>query len=282
VLIGVNLNADVFTYPAPLRQLAITAEDLGYESLWTGEHILLSTIMTPQSRWDPSTRMLDPLVAFAHLSAITSRIVFGTGILLLPQRQPALLAKQLASLDVLSDGRILFGVGVGRAEAEYAALQIPFETRGARADEYIDAIRELWNAPAPTFDGDFVKFADVDAHPRPVTPGGPHLMVGGRGPGPYRRAITRGNGWYGSTPTVEETSQALGGLRRAAQMYERPEALGPLEITIHTPVDSLDARQVQRFAEIGVHRLVLLPPEGANLDTTRRFLENHAPARLLG
>ena len=243
--------------PEAAARVARALEDAGFESAWTGEHVVLPDPQVPPSPAPPQTPMLDPAVALTWAAAHTERLRLGTGIVILPQRNPAVLAKEIASLDVLSGGRALLGIGAGYLEPEFAALGVPFARRGARTDEYIDAMRALWNDEQPAFDGEFVSFSGIDAQPRPVQAGGVPIVVGGWSPGACRRAISRGNGWYGFALDVAATESCLAALERARGEVERPASLGTLELSV-TPPPGVDADAVKRFAELGIDRLTLL------------------------
>jgi probable F420-dependent oxidoreductase len=195
----------------------------------------------------------------------------GTGIVLLPQRNPVVLAKELASLDVVSGGRLLFGLGVGYLEPEFRALGIPFEERGARADEYLDAMKTLWADEKPSFDGRFTSFSGVQARPRPLQQPHPPIIVGGRSNAAYRRATRRANGWYGFALDFEGTEAALSGLRDSAKQAERPASLGDLEISV-TPTCKVDRDAIRRFEDMGVQRVVSLMP-GRDRDSILAFVE---------
>ena len=177
--------------------------------------------------------------------------------MILPQRNPLVIAKEMASLDVLSGGRLLFGVGVGYLRAEFDALGIPFEEKGARTDDYLEAIVALWTQEKPFHQGPFVSFSGVDAHPRPVQKPHPPIVIGGQSRGAFRRAVRRGQGWYGFLQDLEATRRALAGLEEAAKEVERPAGLAPLEISI-TPPPGLDLDMARRYEDLGVHRLIPL------------------------
>ncbi len=164
-------------------------------------------------RWNRAIAILDPIIALTFLAAQTRRVRLGTGIIILPQRNPLVLAKEIASLDVLSGGRFIFGIGVGYLEPEFRALGIPFADRGPRTDDYLAAMRAIWSEPAPAHQGRFVQFAGVQAYPRPVQQPGPPIVVGGRSPGAYRRAVEQGAGWYGFALSLERTAEAIAALR---------------------------------------------------------------------
>ena len=256
-LFGINTGA--CSRPDAAARVAHAAEAAGFESVWTGEHVVLPDPQAPPSPVPPSHPMLDPAVALAFLAATTSRIRLGTGIIILPQRNPVVLAKELASLDVLSGGRLVFGLGAGYLRPEFDAVGARFEDRGARADEYIDAIRALWTQPSPRFSGRTVRFSGIDAQPRPVQKPHPPIVVGGHSPSAFRRAVARGNGWYGFLRDLDAVRKALAGLAEAAHAVPRPAELGPLEISI-TPPPGTDLDAAQRYRDLGVARLTLLAP----------------------
>ena len=237
--------------------MARLAEELGFDSIWAGEHVVVPSPRVPPSPMEPEDPILDPLVHLGFVAAATERLLLATGIIILPQRNPLVLAKQAATLDVLSAGRLLLGIGAGYLEPEMTAIGVPMADRGARTDDHLAAMRALWTQPGPVdHHGPFVDFSGVDAHPRPVTPGGPRIVVGGHSPAAYRRAVTSGHGWYGFGLTPELTAACLEGLRRAADEVERPAALGDLEVSV-TPRRRLDAEALDAFDAAGVHRLVL-------------------------
>jgi probable F420-dependent oxidoreductase len=257
------------SYPDAMARIAQAAERAGFDSVWAGGHPFLSET---QSRIPPRLSQPDPIVALTFIAAHTRTIRLGTGIILLPQFHPVILAKQLASLDVLSGGRLIFGIGVGWSEHEYAVLGIPYHERGARSDDYLKAMRILWSEDKPVYHGRFVSFEGVQAYPHPVQQPHPPIVVGGNSPGVYRRAIEQANGWFGYALDVEESARAIAALREAAKRYTRPAELGELELSVapRVPVDSATA---QRFAELGVDRLILIPPP--NMDTLglERFID---------
>jgi probable F420-dependent oxidoreductase len=255
-LFGINTGA--CARPETALRVAAAAEAAGFESVWTGEHVVLPDPQAPPSPVPPDHPMLDPAVALAFLAAATSRIRLGTGIIILPQRNPLVLAKQLASLDVLSGGRLLFGLGAGYLRAEFDAIGARFDDRGARTDEYIDAIRALWTQQSPSFAGRSVRFSGIDAQPRPVQKPHPPILVGGHSPSAFRRAVSRGNGWYGFLRDLATAKQDIAGLADAARAVARPAELGALELSITPPRIDLDG--AQRYRDLGVARLTLLAP----------------------
>jgi probable F420-dependent oxidoreductase len=237
--------------PAVLAGRARRAEEAGFESIWVGDHVALPR----EARGDTEAR-LDAVTALAYLAAVTTRVRLGFGVLVLPQRQPVLMAKQITSIDVLSGGRVIVGIGAGYVEPELKSTGVPLAERGARTDEYLAAMRELWTSPEPAFDGRFVSFDGVFQTPQPVQKPHPPVVVGGHSDAAMRRAVRSANGWYGVYVSLEETVALLHRLRAVAA--ERPSELGELEITI-TPRPPLDLSTVERYAELGVHRLLVQP-----------------------
>ena len=271
-LFGINLGA--CADPEAGASVARAAEAAGFESVWTAEHVVLPDPQTPDSPIPARTPLLDPAVALSYVAAHTRTIRLGTGIIILPQRNPVVLAKELASVDVLSGGRLIFGIGAGYLRAEFEAVGASFADRGEQTNEYIEAILALWTQEKPSFEGRFVAFGGVDAQPRPVQKPHPPIVIGGMSPPALRRAARYGNGWYGFALDLETTTRCVAGLREAQQSVARPAELGRLEISV-TPSGPLDADAVSRFEDLGVDRLVLLAL-GGSADDLIAFVEKMA------
>jgi probable F420-dependent oxidoreductase len=269
-----SVNAYAAAEPRTLGRLARAAETAGFESLWGGEHVVLPDPQAAPSPMAPSDHILDPVIALTYAAAVTTKVRLGTGIIILPQRNPLVLAKELASLDVLSSGRLIVGIGVGYLEPEFRALGAPFADRGAVTDEYLAAMRAIWADAKPAYRGRFVTFSDIQAHPQPVQRPHPPIVVGGRSAPAFRRAVQQGNGWYGFGMNLEATERALDGLRKAAAQTPRPAALGALEISI-TPGRgvAVDLATCERYAALGVHRLIVMPPASLDADGLARYVE---------
>jgi probable F420-dependent oxidoreductase len=250
-LFGINIGA-LGNVDAMLR-VAQAAEAAGLESVWTGEHVVLPDPQVPPSPSPPQAPFLDPAIALAHIAAATERIRLGTGIIILPQRNPLVLAKELASLDVVSKGRLLFGLGAGYLEPEFRALGAPFAERGAVTDEAIDAIKALWTMDSPAYAGQFFHFSGIDAQPRPVQKPHPPIVIGGMSKPAARRASRRGNGWYGFRTDVEATRRSMRWI--AEDAAQRDATLGEVEISV-SPPEPVSAETIERYGEIGVSRLV--------------------------
>jgi len=273
-LFGINFGpcAD----PAVAARVAQAAEAAGYESVWTGEHVVLPDPQAPPSPAAPQTPMLDPAVALGFLAGHTRRIRLATGIIILPQRNPLVLAKELASVDVVSGGRLIAGLAAGYLKAEFDALGVSFERKGERADEAIEVLRTLWTQPKPSFRGEFWSFSGIQAHPMPVQKPHPPIVVGGHSPGAFRRAVRQGNGWYGFALDLERTRACVAGLEKARAEVARPAELGKLEIGL-TPAVALDRDTVRRYEDLGVERLVPIA-RGRTADELVAFVEQTARA----
>ena len=247
-----GIGSGICAHPAVAKRIAQRAEALGFDSLWTGEHVVLPDPRQAPSPAPPDFAMLHPSTALAYLAGVTERVKLGTGITLIAQRNPVVLAKEMASLDVVSEGRLLLGIGAGYLHQEFAALGVPFQERGARTDEYVAAMRALWNDERPSFHGRFVQFDAIQAMPRPVQDGGPPIVVGGASDAALRRSVDYAQGWYGFALNVEQTAGVLERLRRLGG--------DGLEISV-TPSVRLNAETLAQYAELGVHRLIALLPQ---------------------
>lgn len=270
-LFGINFNVCARD-PAVMTRVAVTAEEAGWESVWTGEHFVLPADFAPPSPAPPDTPMLDTFVALATVAAHTSTLLLGTGVTVVPLHQPLALAKRVVSLDVVSGGRFLFGVGVGYLEAEFRALDTPFDRRGRRLMDHLAAMQAIWTQES---------FEGVRAEPRPVQTPGPPLHFGGYVTHSYERAVTQGHGWYGFALDLPQIERCTAELRSVAAGLERPDRLPPLEVSVTPdPRMPLDPETMTRLSELGVDRLILLPPRGAHADGEKllRFVEEE-PAR---
>ena len=278
-LFGINFGPCANAQTA--LRVAQAAEKIGLESVWTGEHVVLPDPQVPPSPVPPETPFLDPAVALAFVAAGTTTIRLGTGIIILPQRNPLVLAKELASVDVVSQGRLIFGLGIGYLKPEFDALGIPFAHKGARSIEYLEAMLAVWTQPKPAYHGRFVSFEGIQAFPHPVQKPHPPIVIGGcrfctgcgnagATPEAYRRAVSHGNGWYGFALDVAATARCIDGLKTAQRERERPASLGELEISV-TPAGKLDDDAVKRFADLGVQRLIVYRPAASEADALAKL-----------
>ncbi len=252
------INYGTCADPDAAVTVARHAEAVGFESVWSGEHVALPDPQPAGFAIPPTLPFLDTTVALTLVAAHTATVKIASGIILLPLRNPVVLAKELASIDIVSRGRLIVGVGAGYRAEEFAAVGVPLAERGDRMEEYIPALRALWTMDHPHHRGRFVSFSGIDAHPRPVQRPCPPIVVGAENPRALRRAVTMANGWYGFSLDVGATRELVERLRRLAEEYERPAELGRLEISV-TPSGRLSRSTVEQYEQLGVDRLVLLP-----------------------
>ena len=222
-----------------LDAVASQAESRGFSTLWVGEHVVM--IDEPASRYPysadgripipPDADWLDPFVALSFIAAATGRIRIATGVLLLAEHHPVIVAKQAASLDVLSGGRLALGVGVGWSAEEFAALGLPFRGRARRLEEGIAAMRTLWREDVATFLGDDVRFEAIRVNPRPLRDRAVPIVIGGDSEAALDRAVRLGDGWYGfNLGTAEAIADRVDSLR--ARCRARGRDPGTLEIVV--------------------------------------------------
>jgi probable F420-dependent oxidoreductase len=263
------------------------AEALGYDSVWTTDHVLMA-----KDQPEPYGTILEAITTLTSVAAVTERVRLGTSVIVLTQREPVLVAKQAATLDVLSNGRLILGVGAGWNEREFGFLSASFHDRGRRLDEYIQVLRTLWSAPDPRFAGQFVRFEDVSFQPRPVQPGGPPIWLGGGSRAALRRAATLCDGWHAVGTTVEDFAagmrtirtlagerQVVGSVRlRAAvgrRLPEQRSARGQVQALLSGSREEVVDR-IQAYAAAGASELVLsfgADDLEANLADMRRFAD---------
>jgi probable F420-dependent oxidoreductase len=276
-------NVGPFGEAENLVRFAQTAEAAGFESLWAVEHVVVPVGYESEYPYSESGRMPgpenspipDPLVWLSYAAAVTKRIRLGTGILILPQRHPAYVAKELATLDRLSKGRALCGVGIGWLEEEFRTLGIPFDERVGRTEESIQALRKLWQPGGQAFDGRYYRWEAVESNPKPVQQPGVPIIVGGHVKGAARRAARLGDGFFPARS--ERLPELLAVLRDECGKIGRD----PAEIEI-TSGGSPDLDAARRLEDQGVARMVVGPPH-IEIEAACRGLEkigNEVIARL--
>jgi probable F420-dependent oxidoreductase len=253
-LFGMNMRPCV-TADA-IVTMARAAEDAGFESFWGGEHIALADPQTPSSPMPPHTVFVDLGVTMAFAAAHTRTIRFGTGIIILPLRNPVVLAKQLASVDFMSNGRLILGIGIGNLEFEFNAAAMPFAHKGKRAEEAIGVMKALWMMDKPEFRGNFFSFSGVRAEPRPLQKPHPPIVFGGKSSYAFSRTARLGDGWFGYGLDLEATANCIAGIRAACAKHAR--RFDEIEVSI-TPKAELDHDLVRRYADLGVRRLIISP-----------------------
>jgi probable F420-dependent oxidoreductase len=252
--------------PEVIRAVAVAAEAAGFATLWWGEHVVL--VDRPASRYPYSADgriavpadadWLDPLLGLSYAAAVTSRITLATGVLLLPEHNPVLAAKQAATLDVLSGGRFTLGIGTGWSAEEFAALGVPFARRGARAAEYVAAMRTLWSDDVASFRGEFTSFEGVRVNPKPVRGRRIPVIAGGNSDAALRRAAAFADGWYGFNLTLAAALERIAALAGQCERHGRRAG----ELTVAVALDGGDPGMLPELARAGLTELVLVatPP----------------------
>ena len=251
-------NTDKYAANTALAvELVQAGEEAGFESAWTVEHTVIPSGYESVYPYSESGKIAggaedlilpDPLIWMAHMAGATERIKFGTAILILPQHSPVVCAAQVATLDYMSGGRALLGIGVGWLKEEFDAIGAPFERRGVRTDEYVAAMRALWANDCASFEGEFVQFRDTYCLPRPIN-GSVPIIVGGDTDYAARRAGRLGDGYFPARDTPQERIDLA--RRTAEECGLDPDAL---EITMPMPEDPDD---IPNMKARGVDRLVV-------------------------
>jgi len=269
VMLGVGQGCGV-AYRDYTDRAVSHAEKVGFDSLWAGEHVVVPDYepkypYTPDGKLPqpPQTDFPDPLIWLAHAGARTTTIKLATGVLLLPQHNPVVLAKTVATLDRLAQGRLLLGVGVGWMREEAETIGVPFDERGARMEEFIHAMRELWTEEAASYHGRHVRFSSARSYPKPASKGQrvPILIGGGR-PVAARRAGRLGDGYYPVTSDADHLAALIATMREAAEQADRdPDSIevsvASFALTGDEPVSTGLLDQFHRMEDLGVHRIVV-------------------------
>jgi probable F420-dependent oxidoreductase len=261
--VGLAFASSIGIDGASALDICRRAEDAGFESLWGGEHVVLPDSFVSRYPYtedgkipaEPDTPIPDPLIWLAFAAAATSKLRLGTCILIVPQRNPLVLAKELATLDQLSGGRVELGLGVGWLKEEFDALGIPWQRRGARNDEYIAAMRALWSGPHAEFHGEFVDFDPATCSPRPVN-GSIPVIVGGDSDAAIQRAVRIADGYFPGEGDSERLAGLLDRLRQAAEKANRDPA--SIEINTIFGAQMADPEAgVEQLAALGVDRIMV-------------------------
>ena len=284
--VGLAFGSSIAVEGNDAIELCRVAEQCGFESVWGGEHVILPDTILSKYPYtedgkipaEPDTPIPDPLIWLAYIAAAAPTLRLGTCILIVPQRNPLVLAKELATLDRLSGGRVELGLGVGWLQEEFEALGIPWERRGARNDEYIAAMRALWSGPHAEFHGNFVDFDPATCSPRPIN-GDIPIIVGGDSEAALRRAVKIADGYFPGEGDAEALGKLLRRLEQTAEANDRDPKT--IEISAIFGAQMMDpANGVEQMASIGVDRIMVpafffAGPEG--LDNLRKFAEQIMP-----
>jgi probable F420-dependent oxidoreductase len=274
-LFGMNMRPCVT--PAAIAAVARAAEEAGFDSFWGGEHIALPDPPGPPAPMPPRTVFVDLCVTIAFAAAHTRTLRFGTGIMILPLRNPVVLAKQLASVDVMSGGRLIFGVGISNIEGEYKAVGMPFDHKGKRAEEALAIMKALWSMERAQFQGRFFSLDGVRTEPRPIQKLHPPIIFGGKSSYAFSRTARLGNGWFGYGLDLEATAKCISGIRAACDQHGR--SFDQIEISV-TPKAELNAELAHQYAELGVQRLIISPRANDVNGMLQRI--DHAGRELIG
>ncbi|MFI5976186.1 LLM class F420-dependent oxidoreductase [Streptomyces sp. NPDC051452] len=266
--------------PEVIRAVATAAEAHGFARLWCGEHVVL--VDAPASRYPYSADgriavpadadWLDPLLALTFAAAVTSRIELATGVLLLPEHNPVLVAKQAATLDVLSAGRFSVGIGVGWSAEEFAALGVPFAARGRRTDEYLAAMRTLWSQDPASFAGEFIRFDAIRVNPKPLRGGRLPVVAGGNSDAALRRAATLADGWYGFNVPVGDVPSRIAVLADECARHGR--AFG--ELTVAVALSDGSPGDLPALGTAGVTEVVVVGAPPSTPDAAATWVEELA------
>lgn len=250
-----------FAHEDPANRIlaaATAAEDLGYSTVWVADHVIFPSKIPGGYAFNPEDPFLDPLTVLAALAYKTSRIKLGTAVLILPYRHPLAVAKALATIDVLSGGRTVVGVGAGWLEQEFTALGTSIKERGARTDETMDIFKAVWTQETPQFSGKHFQFADIKFIPKPVQKPYPPILVGGMSKGALRRVARRGDGWIAMGKGPDDVKEPLETLRELTTKEGRdPDDLRICMLPLGAPsVDQL-IQDIPRYADLGIHHVYL-------------------------
>jgi len=250
--------------PEQMADVAVRAEALGFESVWVAEHLVFPVAIRSRYPYaaegvppiNPATPLLDPLLVLMQVAARTRRIRLGTNVYILPLRHPIAVARMVTTLDVLSGGRVSFGVGAGWLAEEFEAVGLDFTARAGRMRAGVQALRALWGEDEPTVANRHFTFGPVKFEPKPVQRPHPPILIGGESAAALRRAAEIGDGWYGVGHTPASAAAQVARLRQLRDAAGRAGL--PFECTVsHT--GELTRDDVARYAEAGVDRVVSLP-----------------------
>ncbi len=257
-------NVGPFVQPENAVHFAQACEQRGIESMWTVEHVVVPAGYKAQYPYSDSGRMPgpenspipDPLVWLSYVAGHTKKIKLGTGILILPQRHPVYTAKEVATLDVLSAGRVILGIGIGWMKDEFEVLGIPFDERVSRTEEACSALRTLWKPGANAFKGEHYRWDALESNPKPVQEGGPPIVVGGHVLGAARRAARVGDGFFPMKTEGGRLQQLLDAMGDECAKLGRD----PKEIEVTTSLPGMDPGAIKALEDQGVSRCVMGPP----------------------
>ncbi len=261
-MIGIGCGAGIT--PAAIRTIATNSERLGFSTLYAVEHVIFTDDYERKYPYSQAGELpgpthmtlYDPFIALTYAAACTTRVRLGTGISLVPMHNPVILAKEIASLDQLAEGRFMLGVGIGWMAEEFQAAGVPFEDRGKRCNEYVEAMQQLWGNERASYSGEFVRFQNIRCNPKPVKGGRLPVTVGGETTAAMKRVARYGTGWFGYMNSPEMAEEKIKKLHRIlAEHGRKPEEV---ELII-TPNDPKYAApdSLKRYRDAGVSEIVV-------------------------
>ncbi len=239
------------------------AEAAGIESVWTFEHVVVPTDYASKYPYDrsgkmpakPETGFYDPLISLAHVAAATKTIRLGTGVNIFPQANPMLFAKQAATLDALSGGRLTLGLGIGWLSEEYDAMGTPFERRGTRFDDYLQAVKKVWSGEVVEHESEFLSWHGFKSYPIPVQKPHPPILIGGTTTKTLQRVVSAADGWYAPSDSQEVLTDKIGALKQMAAQAGRP--FDSFDITTNWRI-AVRPDALPELEDLGVTRAVVL------------------------
>jgi probable F420-dependent oxidoreductase len=272
-----------FATPEYIATLGREAEARGFHSIWAAEHVVLFDDYASQYPYAADGKIpaggddgiLEPFTALAYLAAVTERIRLGTGICLVPQRNPVYTAKEVAGIDWLSNGRFDFGIGVGWLKEEFDACNVGFDHRGARTREYIEVMRRLWEDPISEHHGEFYEMPALRQYPKPIQQPHPPIHIGGESDAALKRVAAFGQGWYGFNLLPEEVPAHLARLDKF--LADKGRTRAEIEVSICPYLKGGGVDQVKAYADAGVDQVIMLAL-GFDLDGLKSTLDQLAGA----
>ena len=287
--IGVHLpHVGPLSSREALIDFARFAEERGFDSLWVSDHVVIPRKIASRYPYSPHGNFpippdlpfLEPLATLLFTAAVTQHARLGTTILVVPMRNPVITAKQLATLDVLSNGRLILGAGAGWMQEEFELLDVPFEHRGARLDDYLRVIKALWTEDQPSYKGKYYSIDDIGFAPKPATKPHPPIWIGGHSARALRRAGELGDGWHAAYVGPEIVSKQYQDVRRYAEAAGRDPDSVALTVRTRLPLNDLDRtkEQLERCREIGVSHLVS-EAFGGEIDKLKSLMDGLANLR---
>tara|TARA_Y100000590_G_scaffold20176_1_gene23569 strand:+ start:1106 stop:1987 length:882 start_codon:yes stop_codon:yes gene_type:complete len=271
-------------YPEIISLVAKTSEECGFHSLWSPEHIVLLDEYSSKYPYNPDGKMgfapeemdfLDPFLALTYAAAETNTIRLGTGICLVPERNPLVTAKEVASLDRLSGGRFDFGVGIGWLKEEFEAIGVPWSKRAQRTADYLEAMQAAWSPGASSHKGDFCEFSKVRSYPKPTQQPHPPIFFGGESEPALRRVGELGDGWWGINVSIEGAKQHVATIKRFAEGAGRDASNVHYAVSKNLGGEEITLDEAKQYADLGIDQIIV-GKFAASAEEFKQYLEKTA------